>query len=418
MTSETGNQGSQIAQIFASLAKHSDLLSMALDGPVETGNREQNKAIDALVMVNALKPYEEGTYRLNPRLRDFISDHLISYNAFQALTRVKDRVHQAQAQWSQLQALRQAGATADADRLEWALDDTVTDIDYAIERNLTLLNSLVSTQYGNVTNLKAKLNQNLFYGREVDACMTEMNQVDSIVDLISAEALNAGILSVRQLINRRLGSKLLNWRVQLKDAQAIISKRLFWQRKMERRLNNLAKSVLWLNQHKTSSGIEIDVDTSAPIAIFKPVSIKVKPHLDVRDKDPVTWDEMVTSIAKLTKRIDRSLPAANAKAAQPVLAAEMAEIEIILTAEEFMLDQLTAELLDSDQTISLCEWKSDKPQLNLISDEEWLLYASGQLYAQGFFVRMAIDDEQDPCPINHRFYDFLVTCKTSSNRIS
>ena len=46
--------------------------------------------------------------------------------------------------------------------VESALEESVIDIAYSIEHNLSLLHSLISTQYGNVEDLASKFRQNKF----------------------------------------------------------------------------------------------------------------------------------------------------------------------------------------------------------------------------------------------------------------
>jgi hypothetical protein len=186
----------QIQKVLNTLASHGDLIAEAMLGPVYAGGK-RDKAIDSLASVHALAPYEEGAYQLNPRLREFISDHLVSYNAFQTLTRLSEKIHQAYVQWTNLRHLHQEGLIADTENLEWALDATVTSISYEMDRNLTLLNSHISTEYGNVESLLAKIRQNAFYADEVRHCLNEIRKLDERMAEIDQEALGAGLLRVR-----------------------------------------------------------------------------------------------------------------------------------------------------------------------------------------------------------------------------
>lgn len=409
----------QVQQMLANLAKHGDLVSLGLEGLIELGDKVRNRAIDDLVSINALKPYEEGVYRLNPRLRDYISDHLQSYTAYQTLTRIHAQIHRARTLWNEVRSMRETGDLVDVDRLEWALDDTVTEIAYAIERNLLLLNSQVSTEYGNVTGLRMKMSQNNFYRNEINASLTEMDQVKRLVEDISEETLAHGNFRIRQLINRRLGARMLLWRSHLTDAQAIIDKRLFWAERMEKQVHNLSRGALWLGQNRTRQGFEFPVEVF-PDPLLRPIAIRVLPQLDAGDTDPLVVDDLAAAVARLPAR----KLAGDASEQAPKLQMVISDVESTFAAmqrpEEVMLEALLAELqapAATLRTVSLLEWKVSRHELDEYSPEEWLLYASGQLSASGFSVVMQQVPPTEAIPINRRFNDFLVDHAPLARRI-
>ena len=92
-------RGEQVQRLLAGLAKHADLVAEAFEGSVSGGDRQRNASIEALSSLSVLKPYDEDSYRLNPRLREFIADYFTSYQAFQALRRVSGTMQQAREQF-------------------------------------------------------------------------------------------------------------------------------------------------------------------------------------------------------------------------------------------------------------------------------------------------------------------------------
>ena len=52
-----------------------------------------------------------------------------------------------------------------------------------------------------------------------------METIRRFVERVDDEAIASGLSGVRTLISRRLGSRLLGWTGQLKDAQAAITRR-------------------------------------------------------------------------------------------------------------------------------------------------------------------------------------------------
>lgn len=398
----------QIQKVLNCLASHGDLIAEAMVGPVYAGGK-RDKAIDALVSVHALAPYEEGAYQLNPRLREFISDHLVSYNAFQTLTRLGEKIHQAYVQWSNLRQLHNEGLVTDTDNLEWALDATVTGISYEMDRNLTLLNSHISTEYGNVESLLAKIRQNAFYADEVRHCLNEIRKLDERMTEIDQEALGSGLLRVRTLVNSRIRSRLHPWTTRLNDIQREISKRLFTARKLEKKLRNLGRVALWLTQNRLSNGFELDVDETMPVAILMPEPVPNTWNIDVRDTDPVVFDGLVAAAARLPaprQQLDTEPPPA---AAPEVLATEQVVEELARDPVDELIEKLFDLMAERpDRKVSLLQWKHLGELPGDVGDEEWLLYASTQAASVGYQVDLQLI-ERPVGVFNDIFEDVIVS---------
>lgn len=195
-------RGDQVQKLLASLAKHADLIAEAFEGAVSGGDKQRNSGIEALFGLGVLKPYDEDSYRLNPRLREFFADYFSSYHAFQALRRVSGTMQQAQEQWRELRRLKVVGATKDVGRLYAALDESIVEMAYSIEHNLAMLHSLLSTQYGNVDDLSSKLRQNRYYARQVAQFLRDVEGIDAFVEQIAEEAIASGLGDVRHLVTR------------------------------------------------------------------------------------------------------------------------------------------------------------------------------------------------------------------------
>lgn len=401
-------RGDQVQRLLAGLAKHADLVAEAFEGSVSGDDKQRNSGIEALFNLNVLKPYDEDSYRLNPRLREFMADYFSSYQAFQALRRVSGTMQQAQEQWRELRRLKTAGAAKDAGRLHAALDESIVEMAYSIEHNLTLLHSLISTQYGNVDDLNSKLRQNRYYAQQVKLFLQDVQAIDVFVDRVADEAIAAGLPEVRLLVTRRLAAKRLQWTSQIKDAQAVISKRLFEARLMEVRLKRLSRFALWLARNKTSDGWELAVDEKTDRALVRPERVELRPQPDVADVEPAAWDGLLAAVAKMPAR-----PKVASVAADPgpqLLLEDESELEQVADPQQVALRELSTLAASASVPISLLTWKRERLELVDVPDEAWLMFACLQLKGSGFRVEFVPWDDLDSFPINERFHDVEVSC--------
>lgn len=400
-------RGDQVQKLLASLAKHADLIAEAFEGAVSGGDKQRNAGIEALFGLGVLKPYDEDSYRLNPRLREFFADYFSSYHAFQALRRVSGTMQQAQEQWRELRRLKMVGASKDVLRLYAALDESIVEMAYSIEHNLAMLHSLLSTQYGNVDDLSSKLRQNRYYSKQVTQFLRDVEGIDAFVEQIAEEAIASGLAEVRHLVTRRLGARCLNWTSQIKDAQAVISKRLFEAKLMEDRLKRLSRFALWLTRHKTADGWETAVESSASAALFRPEPMELRPQPDVADTDPSAWEGLLTAAAKLPPKKAPAAPRAE-QGPQLLLDDDDEKVEEPVDPVQKALWDLAAQACRSDAPISLLDWKKARPELVDVSDEAWLMFSCLQLKGGGMRLSFVAKPELDPFPVNEAFYDVQV----------
>lgn len=400
-------RGDQVQKLLASLAKHADLIAEAFDGAVSGGDKQRNAGIEALFGLGVLKPYDEDSYRLNPRLREFFADYFSSYHAFQALRRVSGTMQQAQEQWRELRRLNRLGASKDVVRLYAAFDESIVEMAYSIEHNLAMLHSLLSTQYGNVDDLSSKLRQNRYYSKQVTQFLRDVEGIDSFVEQIAEEAVASGMTDVRHLVVRRLGARCLNWTSQIKDAQAVISKRLFEAKLMEDRLKRLSRFALWLTRHKTADGWDVAVEDSASAALFRPECIELRPQPDVADTDRYAWDNLLVAVSKLPPKKAPPAPRAE-EGPQLLLEDEASEVVEVVDPPRKALLELVDHALRSDAPISLLNWKRVRPELIGVSDEAWLMFSCLQLKGGGMRLSFVEQPELDPFPVNEAFYDVVV----------
>jgi len=395
-----------VARLLQVLSRHADLVAEAFVGPVVGGDRARDAALQELMQVGALKPFDEGTYYLTGGLHDYFSVSLASFHAFQALTRIDGQLRQAESQWEELLLLKAAGSLRDVGRLEMALQRSIIDIGDMVERNIQLLNTMVLGHYGNVDNFESKLRQNRFYAREVQNCLRELQKLESFVERMADSARAGGQPQIRQLLRRRLGSHLFDWTSRLKDAQSVISRRLFEARLLERRLQQLARYASWLSSNRTARGWDMEVPATVDAALLRPDPLQVRPQPDITDSSRDNLERLIAAANRL--RPAQHARRALADDSSLVLSDSMEDIPSPAAAHQVALLQLLEHLRTAHEPVSLCAWKARVPDLADVPDEHWLLYACVQLRSSRLPMRFIADPVAELLPLNQVFRDVEV----------
>ena len=340
-------------------------------------------------------------------LRDFLAENLSNYHALQALRNVIGPIQEAGARWQEMLQLRRSGSMRDFARMAKAFDFATVDIAHAIEHNLERLHNLLSTQYGNVEDLRAKVRQNRYYAGQVRSFLQHVQRIDTLVETVSADAVAYSLLEYRHMVIKRLASRQLQWTSQIKDAQTQISSRLFEAKLMELRLSRLARFSMWLSQHKTEDGWEVPVDESTDLAMLRPDTIEVRPQPDVQDVDQSIQDALVGIATKmpLAKRLE---PPREPPPPQMIIEDEKSEPVVELNPLKVMFRELIESIELAQQPLSLREWKRGRPDLAQFTDGAFLMFLIQPLRKVGMELTYVWPPDPDPFPINEPFHDLQV----------
>ena len=82
---------SPIKEVLKTLHHHAEVVEHALHGVIGSTGTGANPSIAALRQVSALRAAGEDGYRLHPRLREYLHDHLQLFPAFQSLAEIGSR---------------------------------------------------------------------------------------------------------------------------------------------------------------------------------------------------------------------------------------------------------------------------------------------------------------------------------------
>lgn len=391
-----GQAPNHIQRLLKALSDHSDLVGDAMRGPVATGGK-RDKGVETLISMRALMPVDEDTYYLNPLLREFIGDYVVSYGAFRQLTRLDGPIRQLRLEFDELREFRREGSHRDSEKAMNRLEEAVVRIGFYMDQNLQLLSAKVSTNFGDVDSVAGKIRENQFYYGEVKKFGQQITSLEAKAQEMDNESLGDSLREVHRLINVRILSRLRGWAARIADIQRVVSKNLFSLRQLESRQRNLARVSLWLSKNRLSEGFEVDVTPEVAARLLPPMTLTTAWNIDVSDTD-----EMVTSgILAAAKRLPA---AAAAKKPEPVESpVVLSTQQAIEQAPSYPIDELIDAYLDfissdavlsEEADLSLLRWRQRLGEAygldGATSDEDWLLYAYSQISSAGFTVDLDI----------------------------
>lgn len=398
-----------IHKLLAVLARHSDLVAEAFDGALTPGDKQHHKGVEALFEVGAIKPYDEGTYRLNPRLREFLSDHLSSYHALKDLRNLSASMRQARGIWDEMVMIAAKRSSTTMEQLYWALDEVTVEVAYSIEQNLHMLHVLIGNKYGNVEDLQSKLRQNSRYLRQISTFLSSMETITKFSDQVEEQSIAYALPEARRLVSRRLGSQVLKWTGLIKDAQSVISTRLFDARLLERRQKLISGVSLWLGRHKTTAGWELEVDPEKAdvAAMLRPEPIKLRLQPDVADGDDLINADLLKVLSLLPVPKVAKPPVPRAPASALIEDDDQDEAEE-LPSHVRAIVSLAQSLKGSDERVSLLHWKQGREDLRDLDDSAWLMYCYPRLHNLGLQGDLVAFPGQSLFAVNELFDDVVV----------
>jgi len=383
-----------IQQLLKALADHSDLVSEAIRGPVSTGGK-RNKGVDALIRMRALMPVDEDTYYLNPLLREFIGDYVVSYGAFRQLAQLDMPIRQLRLEFDNLREFRREGSARDADRAMDRLDDAVVRIGFFMDQNLQMLGAKVTTNFGDVDSVAGKIRENKFYIEEVRRFSRQIVSLEAKVQEMEHDAVGMQMPEVRRLLNVRILSRLADWTARIADIQRVVSKNLFALRQIAGQQRNLANVALWLSKNRMSDGFELDVAPDAAALLAAPAVLATTWNVDVADNDAAVAHGVLAAAKRLPPIIVAPKP--GPVESPEVITTTQVVVEPVVEPIDDLIDAYVEnirhpEALRIGNLTSLLQWRERFGEAfgleQTITDEEWLLYACAQIASAGLQVEV------------------------------
>lgn len=391
--------------VLKALYQHADVVEQTRrDGTIVPTQDAPEATVGALRQANALRPAGEDGYRLHPKLRDFLNDHLQLFPAYQTLAEIGTRISQAHQLWNDVDDLYRAKDFSAVDNIVETIESTVFDIGDSVERNLLYLHTLLSTRYGNVRTLEAKKSQNSFYQREAKILAHDMTRMASVFDRIETGATTRGMPDLAKFIRMNLQAHLQTWQNAMSEMQAQLSREIFRIREVERSHKQLARLDLLMRQQPSWQGFELDPEVAIPDFLLAAQIPAFEPQIEPQDTDHQFVEAMVKEVAALppkpaepqTKEIRRFKRVVDEP---PVKKKSDAAIA---------LDKLVLAAMQAIDKFSLAKWRETDALAQTLDAHIWLGFAVLALREQKYRVDVVSSAPRPGERFRHRFHDAMV----------
>lgn len=362
---------SPIKDVLKALHHNADVVEQALHGVIESEGTNSNPSITALRQASALRAAGEDGYRLHPRLREYLHDHLQLFPAFQSLAEIGSRISQVNNLWMEVDDVRRSADTETVNTIVDTIQTTVFDIADSVDRNMLFLQTLMSTRYGNVRSLEAKKSQNRFYQQQTNTLADDLTRLSRVCDKVEHEASTRGMEDLARFIRRNLLSRILVWQQSMSEMQTHLSKEIYRMREVERNHKLLARMDMLLRQQPGWRGFEADLGGDIPDFLMAASLPAIAAHAEPLDTDAQIFDEM--------QKLAASLPAKQIEPAPLEVKRYTRVIDPPYEQEQsdaaVALERLVQTVKTSTSEMSLMEWRLTDDKAQSVEPHIWLVFA-------------------------------------------
>lgn len=391
-----------IKDVLQTLSRHADLVAQALTGVVAVGDEASHAEILALRQVGALRPVGDDGYRLHPRLREYLQDHLQLFPAFQSLADIGAKITLLKSLWDEVELLR-----GDRESVVGMIDElqtTVLDIGDTMNRNMLQLQILMSTRYGNVRSLEAKKSQNRFYQKQTSALSGDVQRLAREAERVEREASIRGRDDLARFIRRHLLTNMMSWQHGLSDMQTFLRNEIYRLRVVEQDLKLLARTDMLLRQQPGWRGFEVDLSGEIPDFLLATCLPPLVAHSEPMESDRGMVDEMITLARAVPSRAAPPIPAEAPKRYTRIVDTPVARP---ITPAMKALGRLMRDVNAAEGGLSLIGWRDSDVDAQTMPPTIWLVLALAALRAGQYEVRLVHNLPRDGERFAHTFRDAL-----------
>lgn len=394
---------SPIKEVLQTLSRNAEVVEEGIKGVISTESGTPGAAIVALRQASALRAAGDDGYRLHPKLREYLQDHLQLFPAYQSLAEIGSRVTQIHSLWGEIELLYLSDEQETVNNLLNQLQTTVFDVVDSMDRNLLLLQTLISTRYGNVKTLEAKKSQNRYYQQQTTALSSDLSRLSKVCDNVERESSARSMETLARFLRRTILSRILPWQQGMTEMNSMIRKEIFLTREIERELKLLARMDMLLRQQPAWRGLEVDFrGDDIPnflLAAFLPALVA---HTEPMDSDHVMRLEMESLV--------KSLPPKQARTADPEPPTRYTRIvdpprKAEPSPAALAIERLAKAVKAEPDGISLINWRASDEDARSMSANIWVTFAVIALRGRKLHVDLVPNNPREGERFAHTFGD-------------
>jgi hypothetical protein len=374
---------SPIKDALQTLSRHADLVSEGLERQLDTRTGTPASAILALRQASALRPAGEDGYRLHPRLREYLFDHLQMYPAYSDLSEIGSNVSRLKSLWIQIEDMISAGEGEATMRLREALQDTVLDVADSLDRNLLKLQNLLSTSYGNVKTLAAKKSQNKWYQEQSSALIMDLARLSTVGSDITRNASVMGLHELTRFIRRSLLARMSAWQHGLSEMQTRMRNEIFRTHQVEINHRQLARLDMLMRQQPGWTGVEVDLEAAIPDFLLRARLPVITPHVEPFDGDADVQRTLEECARSLPPMLDSPPPA---EAPKKVKRLADTKTRPRKTPAMLAAERLNQHVRQATDAVSVMQWRKTDLDAMSLSPNVWLVFATLDLRSRNIDV--------------------------------
>ncbi|WP_298705383.1 hypothetical protein [uncultured Variovorax sp.] len=401
---------SPIKEVLNALNRHADLVETALSGMIFAEGASP-ASIATLRQASALRAVGESGYRLHPRLREYLHDHLQLIPAFQSLAEIGSRITHMQALWTEIDTQRFAVDQEALSSLLESMSTSIYDIEDSVERNLLILQTLVSTRFGNVKSLATKRSQNNYYQTQTTHLSGDLVRLARVAEGIEREASVRGLDELAIGLRRGVLARLMGWQAGLSEMQTEIRKELYRTREVERQHKLLARMDMMLRQQPAWRGFDVDLPDIIPDFLLAARLPALVPHVEPMESDRSIADEMAMIAKSLPPR---RLVVEDPEPPRRYTLVEDPPVERKPSPAAKAMVRLARAVNVARAPISLIEWREADADARTLRSDVWLVYAVLGMRTRNFKVEVLANQPHEGEQFAHSFSD----ARVSPNRLA
>lgn len=273
---------------------------------------------------------------------------------------------------------------------------------------MLLLQTLMSTRFGNVKTRQAKKSQNRYYQQQTATLASDLTRLAGVADRLERQASEWAMEALARFVRRNLLARITAWQQGLSEIQTLIRKEIFRLREIEQRYKLLSRMDLLLRQQPGWRGLEADLSGEIPDFLL---AAKLPPwlaHVAPLDSGQAVRQEMQALARALPPK---ALPVADTqppKRYTRIIDAPRTPATLTATPAAQALERLARDVQAAGRAgVRLARWRQGDAAAMAMAPHVWLVFAVMALRGRKMHVALLKSEPREGEHFAHHFDDAL-----------